>query len=257
MLGLLFNFSVSADNTTIPEYLQLISVKISTDTHTGSGVVFTRKDSTGTKNISFVWSVGHLFENEIDTSIINSTNSTNIFPKPTRIIVKTASATQDIVTDGEIVGTNLSTIKLMKYSDWEKEDIALTLLETNVFNTNTVKFDLINKIPRLGDRIYNLSYPYGEMTFSEGNISSIGVKMDGFYYDQTSCVIYPGSSGGGYFTTNGLCIGLVDTTTAPSMNYMVTIRTMRKWAKENHVEWALDPSIPIPSRSELEKLVVH
>lgn len=263
MLGLLFNFSVSADNTTIPEYLQSISVKLRTLSGNGSGIVFIRKDSTGKNNVSFVWTVAHLFEDEsvlditnlISTNVPSTNNVFNTSPKlANKIVIPMALLLQPVIVNGELVGTNVSTVRLIKYSPSDKDDIALTMIETNDFITNTAKFDLSNRIPRLGDKVYNLSYPYGDMSFSEGNMSYVGIKMEGYVYDQTSCVVYPGSSGGGYYTTNGLCIGVVDMMAAPEINYMIPIRRIEKWAKENGVEWALDPSLPIPSHSELEKL---
>src|ERR1700678_3099976 len=55
---------------TVPEYLETISVKIENEFGRGSGVLFVRKDSTGTNMVTFVWSVAHLFSND----------STNPFP---------------------------------------------------------------------------------------------------------------------------------------------------------------------------------
>lgn len=262
-------FSSLADDTPqTAEYLQSISVIIKTVSVGGSGVVLTRKDSTGSNDISFVWSVGHLFEDTqtliipvVNINIFNLFNSSsNLFSLKTNsvnILKSYATIYQEYSTNGEVTGTNFGLLKLIKFSPSEKDDISLSLIDGQFFNTNSVRFDLSDRIPRIGEKLYNLSYPYGQMTFSEGVFSAIGKNISGYVYDQSSCVCYPGSSGGGYYTIDGLCVGLVDMVNAPSINYMIPIRKIKKWALDNHLEWAIDPSLPIPSTEELEKLTIH
>ena len=242
--------------TNMPEYLQSISVQVKTSKNFGSGVVLTRPDSTGTNMVSFIWTAGHLFDLNPSNDIIDiffygliNTNST---------IIDHAEIIQSIVVDGVSVpaGSNILA-RVIKLSVESKNDIALLELEKPFFNTHTAVFDLSSNIPRVGDHIYSVSSPFIlEQSFSEGVFSFIGRIREGYLYDQTDCVIYPGSSGGGFFLTNGLCVGLASVMRAPNLNMMVPIRRIKKWAKTEHIEWALNPALPIPTEAEIEKIEI-
>jgi hypothetical protein len=65
-------------------------------------------------------------------------------------------------------------------------------------------------------------------------------------FDQTSCMGYPGSSGGGVYTTDGKCIGLLVLGAGPGLNFIVPGRRMLVWARKMKIEWALDPTVPMP-----------
>jgi S1-C subfamily serine protease len=249
--------SMKADSTNftprnVPEYAQSISVKISTPESHGSGVVFTRKDSTGTNLISFVWTAGHLFTPRSESVGIFFLGMTGTNAP----IIDHAEIIQNVVVNGESqpAGSNILA-RIIKISAEHKNDIALLQLEKPFFNTNTVVFDLSTNIPIVGERLYNVSAPFGiDGTVSEGIFSFIGRKKEGYLYDQTSCVVYPGSSGGGYFLTNGVCVGLANIMRAPSINFMVPVRRLREWAKTENIEWALDPSLPIPTDAEIRAI---
>ena len=238
----------------LPEYLQSISVQIQTTSGQGSGVVFTRKDSTGTNNITFIWSVGHIFEYETNNFINNI-----LFGKSeVREIMPYSLIYQDLSINGEVVGETNGLLRLIKYSEDYKNDLSLSILECEFFNTNTVVFDLSKRIPKIGEKLYNVSSPHGERnTYSECVYSYIGRKMGGYLLDQTSCVIFVGSSGGGFYSATGQCVGLTDSMIAPGMNYMVPIRRIQKWAKDENIEWALDPTLPIPTAKQIGEIPLH
>lgn len=75
------------------------------------------------------------------------------------------------------------------------------------------------------------------------------------------------SSGGGVFLAGkphnaeeleGKYVGmLVRGTQQQGFNLIVPARRMRAWAKRTNIEWALDPTIAAPTRSELDDLVVE
>lgn len=260
LVVLLFGtFSLAAaDSRNIPEYLSSISVTINTPVSVGSGVAFTRKDANG-NDVTFIWTVGHIPHHEDDgdlNSILNIIKSglTNIAPKftdYTNLIIS-----QDVNIDGKYAyTTNLDAITIKISPVDTGEDLAVLRVNGKFFNTNTVTFDLSGRIPKLGEPLYDVSSAYGEdRCFSAGNIAAIGRSNDGKYYDQTTLVVFPGSSGGGAYTTDGKCIGLNDVMRAPCANYIVPIRRMQEWAKREGILWALDPSVPMPSDEKLKSI---
>ena len=46
---------------------------------------------------------------------------------------------------------------------------------------------------------------------------------------------------------DGRCIGLLVRGAGAGLNFVVPSRRMLTWAKKMHVEWAMDPSIPVPT----------
>ena len=65
-------------------------------------------------------------------------------------------------------------------------------------------------------------------------------------FDQTSCMGYPGSSGGGVYLRDGKCIGLLTRGAGPGLNFIVPTRRIVKWAKLVKIEWAVNQSIKVP-----------
>lgn len=243
----------------IPGFLQTISVKVKTSDGkggewNGSGVAITRKDSTGTNDVTFIWTAAHLFHhnNNIISIIFFGQSGTN---DP---IIDHAMLEQPIVKNGEVIGKTNILAKLIKYSDSVSgHDLAVLKVDGKFFNTNTVTFASDKELPRVGDPLYSVTSPYGEInSFSTGVYSFIG-RMDDYIFDQTTCVIYPGSSGGGIFSPDGKCLGLTTVMRAPSLNYSIPIRRMRKWAKQEHIEWTIDPNFPMPSVDELRKIQIE
>ena len=252
MLGICLSYSSETNSPTIPEYLQSISVKIDIPEGTGSGVVFTRTDATGTNKISFIWTAGHLFhqKNNMFDIFFLGLISTN------EAVIDHAEISQLISVDGMAApaGSNILA-RLIKCS--KTNDLALLQLEKPFFNTNTAIFDLSSRIPRTGERVFSVSAPMGsDGTFSEGVYSFIGKKKWGKVFDQTTCVVYPGSSGGGFFLTNGICIGLAIAYQAPTINYIIPMRRIQEWAKYENLEWALDPTLPIPTEKEIKAITI-
>ena len=252
----------ATDSKSVPEFLVSVSVTVDTPESIGSGIAFTRKDSKG-NNVTFIWTAGHVVRHHdvVDPLTFLFTNpGTNlpviIPPNHVYTYLTNLSVIQDVITNGEFAYKTNLCVTLIKCSpDDEGQDLAILRVEGNFFNTNTVVFDLSGRIPKLGEPLYGVSSPFSEYaSFSTGVYSSIGRRVDGLVYDQTTLVVFPGSSGGGVFSTNGLCMGLNDAMRESGMNYIIPIRRIQKWAKEEHMEWALDPSIPMPSEEELKSL---
>lgn len=237
----------------IPEYLQSISVKIVVGDGTGSGIAFTRKDADG-KPVTFIWTAAHIFTHHDNDffSLITSTNTPGV---PTQF----ADIQQVVVKNGAVSGKRTKSAKLIKFSDDESgEDLAILRVNGPFFNSNTVTFDLSGNLPHVGQELYSMGAPYGlAQSFSPGYYSFVGRNLDGIIFDQTTCVIYPGSSGGGIFNVDGKYEGMSNVMRASAINFIAPIRRMQRWAEREHVEWALDPNCPIPNDKELKKLSLY
>jgi len=266
------NLCVAADtnSVSIPEFLNSISVTIETPESYGSGVAFNRKDFDGNP-VTFIWTASHVvhYKEILDAEFLplpilpQFENDTNDFFFETNEMVfdfTNVTIHQDIITNGVFCcRTNLPAQLIKISTDDIGEDLAIFRVKGQFFNTNSVVFDLSGRIPRLGEPLYGVSSPFGESgTFCTGFISSVGRNVPEFNrtFDETSCVMYPGSSGGGAFSIDGKFIGMYILIKAPGLSYINPMRRIQSWAKKENVEWALDPSIPMPSNEELKSLPV-
>jgi hypothetical protein len=231
----------------LPEILQSISVTVDTPVGYGAGVAFTRKDATLTNDVTFIWTAAHIVRHNDMLQIFTQEETP---PRSVPITFSSLKIVQPIVKNGVTIEETNKTAKIIKISAADEgEDLALLMLNGKFFNTNTVRFDISGKIPVLGTPVYHIGSPSEkDLSFSTGVIAFVGRVLGGRLYDQTTCTVFPGSSGGGVFnTTNGLCIGLVLRMSAPGINHMIPIRVMQKWAKDEGVEWALNPNLPMPN----------
>lgn len=255
LLGSTNNVLVASERN-VPEYLESICVKIKVNDGTGSGTAFTRKDWTGTNDVTFIWTAAHLFNHTEDVySMLFFGQHARTSP-----IVDHAMVILPIFDkDGAVCGSTNRLAKVIKYSDNEVgQDLALLQLDGVWFNKNSAVFDLSGKPTRIGTKVISCASPYGLTdTYSEGHISMVGgMMLNSNVLDQTSCVVFPGSSGGGMFNEKGLYIGMTTMMRAAGLNFMVPMRRMQEWAKKEHIEWALDPSIPMPSKENFETIRV-
>jgi len=237
----------------IPEYLQSISVKVVVGDGTGSGIAFTRKDADG-KSVTFIWTAAHIFTHH-DADFFSVVISTNHPGVPTQF----ADIQQVVIKNGVEIGKKIKSAKLIKFSDDENgEDLAILKVTGEFFNKNTATFDLSGNIPHVNEDLYSMGSPYGlAQSFSRGYYEAIGRNLDGIIFDQSSCVIFSGSSGGGIFSIDGKYEGMSNVMRASSINFVVPIRRIHQWAIREHIEWALDPNCSMPSEKELKKLSMY
>lgn len=246
-----------AGDRTIPEYLQDVCVGIDNGANgRGSGFLYTRKNAEG-KSVTFVWTASHVvseremvmdfFLEETNYLVLQFTNIT---------------ISQLIVSNGRTIGTNTAKARIIKES--QAHDLAILLVITPIFNTNSVEFDLSGRLPRVGEEVYNTSCPYGvRQTFSKGVFSFVGRKaedeedVESNLFDQATLTIFKGSSGSGAYLPNGKCVGVVTAMTGPQMAYMVPVRRIMDWANKEHVQWAINPDFPMPSVKEVKRLPVE
>lgn len=249
--------AANSTNVPSPDFLSSISVTVRTPSGgSGSGVAFTRKDANG-EDVTFVWTAGHVVQHRESVPIMFFGNETNIPQVRSRTIYYTnVTVIQDVIINGEYAyTTNLSATVIKCSPNINGNDLAILRVNGKFFNQNTVAFDLSGRIPKLGESLYGVSSPYGEWgMFNIGMFSFVGRNIDGTLFDQTTLIIYPGSSGSAVFSAEGKCMGLVLMMRAPNLGYIVPVRRMQKWAKDEGVEWALDPKIPMPTADVLKSL---
>tara|TARA_Y100000310_G_scaffold275080_1_gene291470 strand:+ start:143 stop:550 length:408 start_codon:yes stop_codon:yes gene_type:complete len=76
-------------------------------------------------------------------------------------------------------------------------------------------------------------------------------------FDQTTCVAFPGSSGGGVFLKGGddpLYVGMLVRGAGEGFNLIVPVRRMIKYCEKHKIMWALDPKVKMPTEEELKKM---
>lgn len=253
LLGL--NRLHAADTKNTPEYLASFSVTIDTPLSVGSGIAFTRKDTKG-NDVTFIWTAGHIVHHAQETDPI----LVIIVPEMTNNMTYTnftdLTLSQDVSINGKFAyKTNIHATPIKLSPNENGDDLAVLRVNGKFFNANSVTFDLSDRIPKLGEPLYGISSPYGEdRCYSDGAFSGIGRVLEDVTFDQTSLIVFPGSSGGGAFATNGLCMGLNDVQRTANISYIVPVRRMHEWAKREGIEWAINPLVPMPSDEALKAL---
>lgn len=243
---------LAADPVTpsVPAQLQDVSVTIEAGNAEGSGVIFTRKLSSG-QPVCFVWTAGHIvaglrYEHEL--TLPDGT-------KRTQIIFKDPTVKRRLVEDGREIGWVTSNAEVIRYSNANTgEDLALLRVRKKNFSESSVRFYVDDAIPEIGTPLFHvgsfLGGP-GAGSMSEGIYSQVGRLLAATIFDQTSVVAYPGSSGGGVFLHDGRYVGMLVRAAGPSFNFIVPVRRIRAWAFASQVYWAVDPTVAAPTDEEL------
>jgi len=79
-------------------------------------------------------------------------------------------------------------------------------------------------------------------------------------FDQTTCVAFPGSSGGGVFLKKGensQYVGMLVRGAGEGFNLIVPIRRMVEYCEEHKIMWALDGKVDMPKEEELKKMPIE
>ena len=106
---------------------------------------------------------------------------------------------------------------------------------------------------------------FGANSYTTGVLSQTGrtLSMKGAnvkVFDQVTAVAFPGSSGGGvYLKNSGEYVGMLTqgVMQMQGFNFIVPVRRIHAFAKAAKIEWALDPSVPLPKLTEIENLPVE
>lgn len=95
------------------------------------------------------------------------------------------------------------------------------------------------KIARLGEPVYVVGSPYGEInSVTSGIVSFLGRKLLPQWkeLDQTDATAWKGNSGGGvYRQSSGELVGILVAGKHPTHVYFIPVRAMREWAKTQNL----------------------
>jgi len=259
-------FSSNCFAEDISSYLQNISVTVTTKGGAGSGVIFTREihDGNKTKKVNFVWTAAHVLEGLRNVrTFIDSDGHV----KKT-VEFNDAEIRKKIVEGGRTIGQLVLDARVIKYSDAKTgEDLALLMIRKSDFVQDTLNFhfdkDCVG-LP-LGTQLFHVGSLLGEdgsNSMTTGIMSQVGrtLSLSGgpkTLFDQTTVTAFPGSSGGGVFTTDGLYIGMLVRGAGETFNLIVPVRRMRKWAEKEKIVWAMDSNEKAPSMDEIESMTVE
>lgn len=235
-----------ADNP-IVDRLQASSVTVQTNQGSGSGSLIVRGDRT------FVITAAHVIDNLRKTrEVVDSDGSR-------RTVVEFADAriVQEFRENGRRIGETQLDAQVLRYSDANNgHDLALLEVRKQNFATESTTFYLSEETPGIGSELYHVGSMKGQIganSLTTGVIAQIGRVLDlgatGVVFDQTTVTAFPGSSGGGvYMQDTGEYVGMLVRGADGTFNFIVPIRRIQEWAEANGVEWALDPSLPVPDK---------
>jgi S1-C subfamily serine protease len=196
----------------------------------GSGVTFNRGGQ------AFVLTAAHVVED-----CVLETNGIYRF-KPVEVLI-------GIKDTGSTVGQQVYKADIVAYSDSEDgEDIAILRVRKYGEWPVGVQFNQQEVVP-IGTRLFHVGCLYGldgQNSFSDGTLSQTGRISRGKEFDQSSCFVFPGSSGGGIFDSEGRYVGLVTRWRGPGINLFVPMRRILAWARQYNLEWVFDPDLPVP-----------
>jgi S1-C subfamily serine protease len=212
--------------------LQAATVRVEVGGGCGTGVLFTRR--LGLEFRTYVWTAGHVV----------------------RGVMRPDGSFEDVIVcrerrlDGLLVDSLKTAAKVICYSDPDKgEDLALLeIIEPN-WSTESAEFDDCDVLP-IGTPLIHVGCTLGLFnSTSLGIISQTDRYLDGLpkAFDQTSCIGYPGSSGGGVYDYDGRLVGLLVRGAGPGLNMIVPMRRIVAWAEKMGVMWAIDHTTPVPS----------
>lgn len=210
---------------------QTVMVKLEPE-GSGSAVLFKRKNDSGDTRI-FAWTAAHVTDTKTEYSVI-----------------------QVAKVHGEIVAE--SKFEAFPIFVDRAYDVALLWVAAPDVFASYAKFDRREVLP-VGTRVCHVGNMLGTFardTYAEGVVSAHNVSQNVFRgsplerawltCDQTSLIIFGGSSGGGLFAMdNGRLVGLTTGvgvigfgTPACSLTYFVPVRVLRHLALDNDLPWA-------------------
>jgi hypothetical protein len=235
----------------IPDYIYDVTVGVKAGPNMGSGVVILRE--VDKKKVAFVLTCGHIFERKDKSNVkFGEVN-------PTNWKVKTRTQFGEV----EIAQQGLKKVSykahVLKYSPASDYDISLLQIaeETNFkygvgFQPSTELQPLLGPIIHCG----GATDFFGCRSVFEGKVSKspFTTPMLQREFQEVSCTILPGCSGGGIFNSKGEFAGMMLRMRSPSIGMYAPYRRIYEWSKQEGVGWALYNNSVIPALSELSKM---
>lgn len=234
----------------VAEYLQDISVTVRSDNSSGSGVIVQTKDGQ-----IWIWTAGHVaaqLRHSREVIDDNGSKRTKVEFKDAKIIRFNKNEKE-----GRIVSNYSGDAEIVRYSSAEfGHDLALLRLRDKSFKpAASAKFYLDEKLPPVGEDVRHCGSLLGVMgsnSITGGLISQHGRVFDGKIFDQTTATSFPGSSGGVVaLKSDGRYVGMLVMGAGEGFGFIVPVRRMHSWAKKVGVEFAMDPTKPVPTDAVL------
>ena len=238
-LALVFASFGAEKKQSTAEHLQNVSVTIRSEGQfsngEGSGVIFTRKDKDGNL-VNLVWTAAHVIDNLRSERkvLVNGSPKTLVEFKDTVVI-------KEIRQDGRTVGRLQMDAEVLKYSESEDgHDLALLRVRKLNFVTDSITFYLDENIPPLGTdllHVGSLLGQFGANSMTDGIYSQHGrviKSLNKRIFDQTTCVAFPGSSGGGVFLKrdgDSRYVGMLVRGAGEGFNLIVPVRRMVEYCQ--------------------------
>lgn len=255
-----------APSSAVPAYLQDISVTVKSGNAQGSGTLVTRK--IGNDTVTFVWTAGHVVDNlRSIRKVVDADGGMKIL-----VEFRDPQIVQERHQDGRRVGEQTLDCRVVKFSDADYgEDLALLMirLKNSYPLAISAKFHSdLNYVPPVGvdlSHCGSLLGQFGANSYTTGVLSQTGRLLEGSgankqVFDQVTAVAFPGSSGGGmYLKDDGTYIGMLTqgVMQLQGFNFIVPVRRIHAWAEKSKITWAIDPSVPMPSLAEIDKIPVE
>lgn len=214
----------------------------------------------GGKNVTFVWTCAHVVDNLRKVRTIVDEHGA-----PKKIVeFGDVQIVKELVESGRRVGEIKMDAQVIKYSDADDgEDLALLMVRAKDYSKASIEFYLNDDEPivPIGTSLFHVGSLLGQKgsnSMTAGIVSQVGRVLGGkVEYDQTTVTAFPGSSGGGVYTTDGKYVGMIVRGAGEGFNFMVPVRRMIRWAKEQKISWAIDTQIQAPSYDEIQKLPIE
>jgi len=232
-------YNPSPSKETVLNKLDAVTFMVESGTGTGTGTLFSRRDNKGDL-VHFIWTAGHVVER------------LKVGPDENMVVqFKPVKVTKIDLVGGVRVDKASYVAHVIKFSGIKGgDDLALLELEDkNVFKENDSTVFSGPQLVKPGTFLYHVGCMFGESGYnsiSEGILANNGRIIYGKVFDQTSTTVFPGSSGGGVFDSRGEYVGMVTMMRQANMNFIIPMRRIMTWAKENHLEWALNKSVYMP-----------
>jgi len=269
IISLVYSVSLSNDKEAkekqrIADHLQSISVTLQAESSgvrvEGSGVIKTIRVKENGKDeyISYVWTAAHVVAGLRSEKSFLDTDGRH----KQVVRFQDAVVVQELAQNGRRVGETRMIAQIIRYS--KDEDLAVLKVRKKNFIIESVKFNkTVDGVTPIGTDVYHVGSMSGKTlganSMTNGIIAQVGRILEGQPFDQTTVTATNGSSGGGVYTRDGVCIGLVTigVRTGDNFNFIVPIRRIAKWAKSAGVEWALYDGIKMPVEKEMKKMPIE
>jgi S1-C subfamily serine protease len=250
---------VTAAERYIPEYLNAISVTVRAEMGyqkaEGSGSLFVRK--VDDRNATFCWTAGHVIEHlrKVEERIVAGKPAKKVTFENPKLVRELRNR------DGRRTGEVVVDAKVLRYSPAEKHDLALLVVMSEDFSVTASTEFLSEGAPltKIGQHLNHCGSFLGgdgSNSYSDGVLSAHGRILFKQPFCQTTCVGYPGSSGGVVANDKGKYIGMLVRGAGSDYNLCVPVARMWKWSKENGIEWAMNPALRI-TQKEIDKLPIE